>query len=104
MTLKGKRDRAILATIFYHGLRCDELCRLKAGDRQTRQGVPHLRIHGKGDKIRFIPTSGHAIRLIDDYLLADGRTEDRTGALFRPSETTPPAPSTNHCIPGRSGR
>ena len=83
-TLKGKRDRAILATLFYHGLRCDELCRLKASDRQTRQGVPHLRIHGKGDKIRFIPISAHAIRLIDDYLIADGRIEDRTGALFRP--------------------
>jgi len=83
-TLKGKRDRAILATLFFHGLRCDELCRLKASDRQTRQGVPHLRIHGKGDKIRFIPTSAHAIRLIDDYLLEDGRIEDRTGALFRP--------------------
>ena len=83
-TLKGKRDRAILATIFYHGLRCDELCKLKTNDRQTRQGVPHLRIHGKGDKIRFIPVSAHAIRLIDDYLIADGRIEDRSGALFRP--------------------
>ena len=83
-TVKGKRDRAILATFFYHGLRCDELCRLKASDRQTRQGVPHLRIHGKGDKIRFIPISAHAIRLIDDYLLKDGRIEERTGALFRP--------------------
>src|SRR5262249_39944544 len=25
-TLKGKRDRAILATLLYHGLRCEELC------------------------------------------------------------------------------
>jgi site-specific recombinase XerD len=31
-TLKGKRDRAILATLLYHGLRCEELCTLKVGD------------------------------------------------------------------------
>ena len=27
-TLKGKRDRAILATLLYHGLRREELCRV----------------------------------------------------------------------------
>src|SRR6266571_5641019 len=27
-TLKGKRDRAILATLLYHGLRREELCKL----------------------------------------------------------------------------
>lgn len=27
-TLKGKRDRAILATLLYHGLRCEDLCSL----------------------------------------------------------------------------
>jgi integrase len=41
-TLKGIRDRAILATILYHGIRREELCRLR---------VRHLRIHGKRDKI-----------------------------------------------------
>jgi site-specific recombinase XerD len=28
-TLRGKRDRAILATFLYHGLRREELCRLR---------------------------------------------------------------------------
>lgn len=28
-TLKGKRDRAILATFLFHGLRCNELCQLR---------------------------------------------------------------------------
>jgi site-specific recombinase XerD len=28
-TLKGKRDRAILATFLHHGLRCEELCGLR---------------------------------------------------------------------------
>ena len=31
-TLKGQRDRAILATLLYHGLRREELCRLKVRD------------------------------------------------------------------------
>ena len=38
-TLKGVRDRAILATLLYHGLRCEELCRLRLRDLQSRQGV-----------------------------------------------------------------
>jgi integrase/recombinase XerD len=39
-TLKGKRDRAILATFLHHGLRCEELCGLRVRDLQSRQGVP----------------------------------------------------------------
>jgi hypothetical protein len=43
-TLKGKRDRAILATLLYHGLRRAELCQLKIKDLQQREGVAHLRV------------------------------------------------------------
>jgi integrase/recombinase XerD len=32
--LKGMRDRAILATLLYYGLRCEELCRLRLRDLQ----------------------------------------------------------------------
>ena len=51
-TLKGVRDRAILATLLYHGIRRQDLCQLRLKDIQTRQGVMHLRIQGKRDKIR----------------------------------------------------
>jgi integrase/recombinase XerD len=51
-TLKGQRDRAILATLLFHAIRREELCRLKVGDVQLRQGVPYLRIEGKGSKVR----------------------------------------------------
>jgi integrase/recombinase XerD len=47
-TLKGKRDRAILATLLYHGLRREELCKLRVRDLQQREGVLHFRVHGKG--------------------------------------------------------
>ncbi len=68
-TRKGKRDRAILATLLYHGLRREELCKLKVKDLQSREGVLHLRIHGKGSKIRFVPLHPMAQRLIEDYLI-----------------------------------
>jgi integrase/recombinase XerD len=46
-TLKGVRDRAILATLLYHGIRREELCLLRLRDMQSRQGVMHFRIQGQ---------------------------------------------------------
>lgn len=83
-TLKGKRDRAILATLLYHGLRREELCRLKVKDLHQREGVPHFRIEGKGDKVRFIPVALKALRLIREYLEAAGHGADPADPLFRP--------------------
>jgi site-specific recombinase XerD len=83
-TLKGKRDRAILAVFLFHGLRCDELCRLKVRDIQDRRGVRHLRVHGKRDKIRYVPAHAAALELITDYLNAAGHLTDLGGPLFRP--------------------
>jgi integrase/recombinase XerD len=83
-TLKGIRDRAILATLLYHGIRREELCRLKVKDLHTRQGVMHFRVHGKRDKIRFIVVSPAAQRLIEDYFVRLGHRDDLEGSLFRP--------------------
>jgi len=71
-TPKGKRDRAILATLLYHGLRREELCSLRVKDLRMRRGILHFEIHGKGDKIRFIPVHPKTIVLIQDYLEASG--------------------------------
>jgi site-specific recombinase XerD len=52
-TIKSKRDRAILSTLPFHALRREELCKLKVRDFQhAREGVPHLRVSGKGGKTR----------------------------------------------------
>jgi integrase/recombinase XerD len=67
-TLKGIRDRAILATLLYHGIRREELCLLRLRDMQSRQGVMHFRIKGKRDKIRFVPIHPMVLRLIGEYL------------------------------------
>ncbi|MDE2387551.1 MAG: tyrosine-type recombinase/integrase [Betaproteobacteria bacterium] len=83
-SLKGKRDRAILATLLYHALRRDELCRLKVKDfKQERRGVPHMKISGKGGKTRYVPLHPAASGLIHDYLDAAGHGLEDTGALFR---------------------
>jgi integrase/recombinase XerD len=84
-TLKGKRDRAILAVMLYHALRRAELCKLKVRDfRQERRGVPHLKVSGKGGKTRFVPLHPAASGLITDYLDASGHAKDEASPLFRP--------------------
>ena len=82
--LKGKRDKAILAVLLYHGLRREELCRLTVRDLHERTGVRHFRVLGKGDKIRFVPAHPLAQRLIEDYLAFAGHGDDAKGPLFRP--------------------
>ena len=56
VSLKGKRDRAMLSTLLYHALRREELCKLKVKDfKHERRGVAHLKISGKGGKTRYVP-------------------------------------------------
>ena len=83
-TLKGVRDRAILATLLYHGIRREELCGLRVKDLHSRQGVLHFRINGKRARIRFIPVNAAAQRTIEDYLALAEHRGDLDGPLFRP--------------------
>ena len=73
--LKAYRDRAILATFAFHGLRCSELTSLKVKDIQERRGVKHIQVHGKREKIRYIPAHATAIEMIEDYLEFRGSRE-----------------------------
>jgi site-specific recombinase XerD len=83
--LRGKRDRAMLATLLYHALRRDELCRLKVKDaKNERRGVQHLKVSGKGGKTRYVPLHPAAAGLISDYLAEAGHGGEDGGALFRP--------------------
>lgn len=83
ITPRGLRDRAILATLLYHGLRRAELRALRLGDVRERRGVRYLQVHGKGSKIRYVPLHPAADGAIAAYLEADGRGDD-TGPLFPP--------------------
>lgn len=84
-TLKGQRDRAILAVLLYHGLRREEAAQLLISDIQERRGIKHLQIHGKGGKLRFIPLHPVAAERIYVYLEASGHhREAPKAALFMP--------------------
>jgi integrase/recombinase XerD len=84
-SLKAKRDRALLATLLYHGLRRDELCKLQVKDaRHERRGVAHLKVSGKGGKTRYLPLHPAASGLIADYLDSAGHGGEDSAALFRP--------------------
>jgi integrase len=54
------------------------------GAIHQREGVPHIRVEGKGDKVRYLPLAILAQRLITAYLKAAGHAEDLKGPLFRP--------------------
>jgi len=82
-TLKGKRDRAILSVFLFHGLRREEVAALKVKDVRELRGVKHLRVHGKGGKLRNVPLHPGTAELINDYLELAGHGGDAGGGLFR---------------------
>lgn len=82
--LKALRDRALLSLLLYHGLRRDELSRLTVQDLHLRRGVPHLRVHGKGSKVRNIPLHPATQGLLADYMEACGHAHEKASPLFRP--------------------
>ena len=83
-TLKGQRDRAILAVLLYHALRRAELCVLRVKDYAVRRGIPTLAVLGKGSRWRYLPVHPRAMTLIEDYLASVGHRGELDGPLFRP--------------------
>lgn len=62
----GRRDRAMLETLYSTGIRVSELVGLEAGDLDVAGQA--LRVRGKGKKERLVPLGTHAIRSIERYL------------------------------------
>ncbi|HMJ03012.1 MAG TPA: tyrosine-type recombinase/integrase, partial [Conexibacter sp.] len=82
-TALALRDRALFELAYASGLRAEELVKLDV-DAIDFDGE-RVRVEGKGDKTRIVPTGEPALRAIERYL-ARGRpallTADATGALF----------------------
>ena len=62
----GRRDRAILETMYSAGLRVSEVVGLNRGDLDLEAGV--LRIRGKGRRERLAPIGSYAIEAIRPWL------------------------------------
>lgn len=82
-TLKGMRDRAILAVLLYHGLRREEAAQLVISDLQERRGIKHLQVRGKGGKTRYLPLHPVAAERIYAYLERDTQRQAGNSPLFR---------------------
>ncbi len=65
-TPTGLRDRAILETLYSSGLRVSELVGLDLGDVDLEIGM--VKVLGKGNKERFVPTGKMALSALRDYL------------------------------------
>ncbi len=62
----GKRDRAILETLYATGIRVSELVGMSLHDVDFRQG--YVRVLGKGSKERIVPLGKPACQAIERYL------------------------------------
>ena len=83
-TEAGKRDQAIVETLYSTGLRSGELVRLNVQDVDFLSGV--MRTMGKRRKERIAPLGSYAAAAIEDYLFArgisPGRARSREVPLF----------------------
>ena len=80
-TIKGKRDKAIIALMLTCGLRDIEVIRANVSDIDTTSGQPRLYVQGKGkdDKGDYVKLPEGTLAIIRDYL--DSRCES-TDILF----------------------
>ena len=79
-TLKGTRDRALLALLLGCGLRRNELATLSFGDIQQRDGRwAIVDLKGKHGRIRTVPMPGWAQVAVDVWRQALTRGEGKSG-------------------------
>ncbi len=80
----GKRNKAIVAVLYFGGLRVSEACSLQLSDVPLGD-EPYIRVRGgKGGKDRIVPLNGRAAAILDDYVGIRGQfaNSDESNALF----------------------
>ncbi|MGB0274751.1 MAG: site-specific tyrosine recombinase/integron integrase [Flavobacteriaceae bacterium] len=84
------RNRCMLELLYSCGLRVSELTQLNKSDLFFEKGL--IRIHGKGDKLRWVPVAESTSKLIDEHRLKEQKAikvyEDRLFLNNRGKELT----------------
>ncbi|MEW6072579.1 MAG: tyrosine recombinase [Planctomycetota bacterium] len=75
----GRRDRALLETMYSAGTRAAETVGLDRGDLDLEGGV--ARVRGKGRQERLAPLGRYAVEALRDYLADPARPRPRTAAV-----------------------
>lgn len=73
-TIKGKRDRAILALLAKRGLRTIEVSRANVGDL-TESGM-YIQRKGHTEKDDFVPLTDETFQVLNDYLVTRDNLRD----------------------------
>jgi len=76
----GKRDRAILETLYASGMRVSELTGLTGASLNLARGV--IRVRGKGGRERLVPLGEAAQQALQDWLAARPSLKPREDWLF----------------------
>jgi len=72
---KALRDRAMLEVLYASGVRVSELTGLRIRDLRLDEGLAVVR--GKGERQRFVPLGGSAVRALQRYLREARPDQDR---------------------------
>lgn len=65
-TSQGRRDQAMLATLYDTGARVQELCGIKLQDVHF-DGNPYILLTGKGNKSRYVPIMKNTAKMLQTY-------------------------------------
>ncbi len=83
----GRRDRAMLETLYSTGIRVSELVALNIADMDFPGEALHVR--GKGKKERIVPLGAHALAAVQRYMELL-KTDAKFGPLVRDRSTETP--------------
>jgi site-specific recombinase XerD len=84
-TVRGLRDRALIATLTYSFARIGAALKMKVEDLRPRGSAWTIRLHEKGGKEHAMPCHHSLAEALHAYIAAAGIAEDRKGYLFRTS-------------------
>ena len=84
-TVRGLRDRALIATLTYSFARIGAALKMKVEDLRCQGSGWRLRLHEKGGKHHEMPCHHSLAEALHAYIAAAGVADDRKGFLFRTS-------------------